>query len=108
MKGITEVQNEAEFDTLIAGQTPVLVDFWAAWCGPCRMIAPILGELAEELGDQVRIAKVNVDNLPEIATRFFVQGIPTMILFRGGQELDRMVGAAPKATMRQWLLGRAA
>ena len=75
---------------------PVLIDFWAPWCGPCRVIAPVLDELARELGDQVTIGKVNVDEHPGLAGRFGVQAIPQLILFKDGAEKDRIVGAAPK------------
>jgi thioredoxin len=108
MKGIENVRDEAHFATVIAGETPVLVDFWAPWCGPCLMIAPALEELAAELEGRVRIAKVNVDELPEIGSRLYVQGIPTMILFQAGKMVDRAVGAAPKPALRKWLLERAA
>ncbi|MFN7941823.1 MAG: thioredoxin [Thermoanaerobaculia bacterium] len=108
MKGIENVRDEAHFATVIAGETPVLVDFWAPWCGPCRMIAPALEELAAELEGRVRIAKVNVDELPEIGSRLLVQGIPTMILFQAGKMVDRAVGASPKPALRKWLLERAA
>jgi thioredoxin 1 len=108
MMGIEEIQSEEQFRTTIAGATPVLVDFWAVWCGPCRMVAPVVEELAQELDGQVRFAKVNVDDLPDLAAPLGIQGIPTLILFKLGREIDRIVGAAPKARMRQWLLGAAA
>jgi thioredoxin 1 len=108
MSGIVEIQRESDFEAIIAATTPVLVDFWAPWCGPCVRVAPVLGELAKELGGQVRFAKLNVDEHPEIASRFSVQGIPTMILFRAGVELDRVVGLAPKIAFKRWLLYRAA
>ena len=97
---ITDEQFKETIET--AGQ-PVLVDFWAPWCGPCRAVAPILEELAEEYDGKVLIAKVNTDQNQLTPMQYGVRGIPTMVLFRDGQEIDRFVGALPKDSLRQWL-----
>ena len=94
---ITDEQFKETIET--AGQ-PVLVDFWAPWCGPCRAVAPILEELAEEYDGKVLMAKVNTDQNQLTPMQY---GIPTMVLFRDGQEIDRFVGALPKDSLRQWL-----
>jgi thioredoxin 1 len=82
---------------------PVMVDFWAEWCGPCRMVAPTLEQLAEEMDGKVRIAKLNVDHNQELAYQYGVQSIPTFILFKGGQVADRMMGAVPKAAFESFI-----
>jgi thioredoxin 2 len=82
---------------------PVLVDLWAPWCGPCRMIAPALEQIAAEMAGRVRIAKVNVDENPATSARFGVQGIPTLLVFKDGREVDRLVGAHPKAEIARRL-----
>ena len=84
--------NEAVF----TGQQPVLVDLWAPWCGPCRMIAPLIHELAIEYADRVKVVKVNVDENPETAARFGVSSIPTLLIFKDGQVVDRIVGLATR------------
>jgi len=100
MAGTVAHLSDSTFDEEIAGSpTPVLVDFWAEWCGPCKMIAPILEEIANEKGDSLKIAKLNVDEAPEIARRFEVMSIPTMILFKDGQEAKRIIGAKPKQAL---------
>jgi len=88
---------ESNFDQeVLKATTPVLVDMWAAWCGPCRLIAPIVEELAGTYQGKIKMGKLNVDDHPQIAARFRIMNIPTLLLFKGGQELDRIVGVVPK------------
>ncbi|HEX8216517.1 MAG TPA: thioredoxin TrxA [Allosphingosinicella sp.] len=90
---------------VLGADGPVLVDFWAEWCGPCRMIAPALEELSSELGEKVTIAKLNIDDDPVTPARYGVRGIPTMILFKNGEPAATKVGAAPKGQIQGWLEG---
>jgi thioredoxin 1 len=100
----TKAVGDNDFATEVLGSSkPVLVDFWAEWCGPCKMIGPSLEEISEELGEQVTIAKLNIDDHPDTPSKFGVRGIPTMILFKDGQVVDTKVGAAPKAAIKGWL-----
>ncbi len=92
---------DAEFEeTVLKASLPVIVDFWAPWCGPCRMIAPVLEKLAKELNEKLLIAKVNTDENPDWATRYGVQGIPTMLFIYQGKIIHRQVGAAPESSIR--------
>jgi thioredoxin 2 len=100
---------EAEFERqVLQSPVPVLLDLWAPWCAPCRMIAPILDQIASEMSGRVRVAKVNVDENPGLADRLDVSGIPTLLLFRNGQEVDRMVGVRPKGEILRRLEAGAA
>ncbi|MDB5711697.1 MAG: thioredoxin [Sphingomonas bacterium] len=88
---------------VISADKPVLVDFWAEWCGPCKMIGPSLEEISDELGEQVSIVKINIDDNPEAPGKYGVRGIPTMILFKNGQPAATQVGAAPKSQLKRWI-----
>lgn len=94
--------NNFESDVL-QSSTPVVVDFWAEWCGPCKMIAPSLDEIAAELQGKVKIAKINIDENPELATQFGVRSIPTLLMFNNGEVVSNMVGAAPKSRLADWI-----
>ncbi|WP_260581055.1 thioredoxin TrxA [Sphingopyxis sp. PET50] len=101
-KAITDASFQAD---VLDSDTPVLVDFWAEWCGPCKMIGPSLEEISDELAGKVVIAKLNIDDHPEAPGKYGVRGIPTMILFKNGEIADTKVGAAPKSALKGWLEG---
>ena len=102
--GITvKVTDETFEQDVLKASKPVLVDFWAEWCGPCKQIAPALEQIAEELGGQVTIAKVNIEDSPTTPSRYGVRGIPTLMLFKDGQMTDMKVGAMPKQRIIDWL-----
>ena len=96
--------SDASFQAdVLDSKKPVLVDFWAEWCGPCRMIAPALEEISKSLNGKVKIVKLNVDENPNTAAKFGIMSIPTLMLFKDGQLESRQVGAAPKAKLEQWI-----
>ena len=96
--------SDADFDKeVLNANGPVVVDFWAEWCGPCRMIAPALEEIQNALGEKVKIVKLNVDESPKTASKYGVMSIPTLMIFKGGEMASRQVGAAPKAKLQQWI-----
>ncbi len=100
----TKAISDASFQAdVLDSDTPVLVDFWAEWCGPCKMIGPALEEISDELAGRVVIAKMNIDDHPNIAGQLGVRGIPSMMLFKGGQKVAEKVGAAPKSALKGWL-----
>ena len=98
-----KVTDESFQADVLSSSQPVLVDFWAEWCGPCKQIAPALDQISEELADHVVIAKVNIEESPTTPSRYGVRGIPTMMLFRGGQMASMKVGAMPKQKILEWL-----
>ena len=98
--------SDANFETeVLKSGNPVVVDFWAEWCGPCRMIAPALDEISASLGDKVKIVKLNVDENPKTATQYSVMSIPTLLIFKNGEIASRQVGAKPKQALQQWISG---
>lgn len=102
----TKAVTDASFQSdVLSAEGPVLVDFWAEWCGPCKMIGPALEEISDELGEKVTIAKLNIDENPDAPGRYGVRGIPTMILFKNGTPAATKVGAEPKSRLKAWLEG---
>jgi thioredoxin 1 len=93
------IATNTSFDGLLEDQKLVIVDFWATWCGPCRMLSPLLDEVEEEMSDKITVVKVNVDDADEIAMRYRIMSIPTLLFFKNGQVVDKTVGAMPKSTL---------
>lgn len=97
---LTKKNFETEIQT---AETPVLVDFWAAWCGPCRMLSPIIDEIADEMKESVKVYKINVDDEPELAQRFGVMSIPTLVLFKNGDAVEQAIGVQPKDAIEEMI-----
>ncbi|HEY4139893.1 MAG TPA: thioredoxin [Pseudolabrys sp.] len=98
--------SDASFEAdVLKSSEPVVVDFWAEWCGPCRMIAPALDEISGQVGDKVKIVKLNVDENPNTAAKYGIMSIPTLLMFKNGEISSRQVGAAPKQKLHQWISG---
>ena len=100
----TKSVTDTSFDSdVVNANGPVLVDFWAEWCGPCRMIAPALEDLAGEMGDRLVVAKINIDENPQTPTKYGVRGIPTLMVFKGGQVAGTKIGAVSKNALQDWV-----
>ena len=98
---MAQIATNTNFDGLLESEKLVIVDFWATWCGPCRMLSPLLDEVEEEMADKVTVVKVNVDDADEIAMRYRIMSIPTLVFVKNGQMVDRTVGAMPKSALVQ-------
>ncbi|HNP94910.1 MAG TPA: thioredoxin [Cyclobacteriaceae bacterium] len=106
--GKTLELNDSNFEETIKGDKPVLVDFWAEWCGPCKMIGPVVEELAGDYEGKAVVAKLNVDENPEVAGKYGIRSIPTLLVFKGGEIVDKQVGAVPKSVLAQKLAAQVA
>jgi len=103
MSATTQVTDASFQKDVLDSEIPVLVDFWAPWCGPCRMVSPVVEEIAEQYDGKVKVVKVNTDDNPNIATQYGIRSIPTLMIFKGGQRVDMVVGAVPKTTLADTL-----
>ena len=96
---MAKIATNTSFDELLQSEKLVIVDFWATWCGPCRMLSPLLDEVEEEMADKIEVVKVNVDDADEVAMRYRIMSIPTLLFFKNGAMVDRSVGAMPKSAL---------
>jgi thioredoxin 1 len=103
MSAAAQVTDDTFKVEVLDSEVPVLVDFWAPWCGPCRMVAPVVDEIAGQYGDQLKVVKVNTDENPGIASQYGIRSIPTLMIFKGGEKVDMVVGAVPKTTLANTL-----
>jgi len=104
---MTQAVTDTDFETeVLKADGPVLVDFWAEWCGPCKQLSPVIDELARDFSGKIKIVKVNIDEAPNAPTKYGVRGIPTLMLFKGGQVIDTRVGGAPKGQLQEWIQGK--
>ncbi len=99
MSNALQVTDASFKEEVLDSELPVLVDFWAPWCGPCRMVAPVVEEIAEQYKGQMKVVKVNTDDNPSVASKYGIRSIPTLMIFKGGQKVDMVVGAVPKSTL---------
>lgn len=103
MSAAVAVTDDTFKQEVLESNIPVLVDFWAPWCGPCRMVAPVVDEIAEQYDGQVKVVKLNTDDNPTVASQYGIRSIPTLMIFKGGQRVDMVVGAVPKTTLANTL-----
>ncbi len=103
MSTAAQVTDSTFKQEVLDSQVPVLVDFWAPWCGPCRMVAPVVEEIAQQYNGQIKVVKLNTDENPNIASQYGIRSIPTLMIFKGGERVDMVVGAVPKTTLSNTL-----
>ncbi|ADB94897.1 thioredoxin [Candidatus Atelocyanobacterium thalassae] len=103
MSATAQVTDSSFKTDVLESEVPVLVDFWAPWCGPCRMVAPVVDEIAEQYAGQIKVVKLNTDENPNTASQYGIRSIPTLMIFKGGQRVDMVVGAVPKTTLASTL-----
>ncbi len=103
MSAAVPVSDSSFQHEVLESDIPVLVDFWAPWCGPCRMVAPVVDEIAEQYQGRIKVVKLNTDDNPEVASTYGIQSIPTLMIFKGGAKVDKVVGAVPRATLASTL-----
>lgn len=103
MSAAAQVTDASFKQDVLESEIPVLVDFWAPWCGPCRMVAPVVDEISVQYEDRVKVVKMNTDDNPKVASEYGIRSIPTLMIFKGGQRVDMVVGAVPKSTLAETL-----